>query len=227
MNRDLFFIIFIFGIFSEAVLAEYKSSAPWVGQDFKGRFCEGESMHYGPFDYTNLEHRRTKLPIVEQYHFTSETESLVPERKGTAMGQVDIGGVEYTLTAFPNHHKALITMVRYGNLFAKELKSGQMKGIHPASECYFQRAINFSREDVISYLLYARYLSDFDMNDKAKILYEKALNLEPDNAVLHYNFGLFLLKRGEYKEARKHADIARKFGHPGVKLSSKLDSLKE
>lgn len=37
--------------------------------------------------------------------------------------------------------------------------------------------------------------------DKAELLFSKAISLSPMNAILHYNFGNFLLLRNRFEEA--------------------------
>ena len=63
-----------------------------------------ETGGYGPYDYTNPIHFREKLPIVEGAHFDAGVESLRGHLKKNA-GTLD-GDLDYTLRAFPNHHRA-------------------------------------------------------------------------------------------------------------------------
>ena len=90
---------------------------------------------YGPYDYRT---DRDKLPIVEGAHFTPEVEALVRGRTGLVGGDID-----YTLRAFPNHHRALVSMMKLG----ERMKAPQVPGAHYSVECYFDRALRFKPND--------------------------------------------------------------------------------
>jgi hypothetical protein len=53
----------------------------WPGETMEGRDCtEFAYEHgYGPYDYTNSQARRNKLPVVEKYHFTEKCDLFVVE----------------------------------------------------------------------------------------------------------------------------------------------------
>jgi hypothetical protein len=65
---------------------------------------------------------KDKLRIVEQYHLTPEVLKLVPATTGATGGELD-----YILRAFPNHHVALMDMVKLGE---------KQKTAKPAGEKY-------------------------------------------------------------------------------------------
>ena len=89
---------------------------------------------YGPFDYTNPTHFRERLPIVETYHFTLKVETLEAGETGTEPG----GDLDYTLRAFPNHHRALYAMGRYQLMHPDMVIAQEARW---TADCYFQGAM--------------------------------------------------------------------------------------
>jgi hypothetical protein len=77
--------------------------------------CGPLANGYGPFDY-RTDRTGTTLSIVEDNHFTPAVEQLISGITGSLGAELD-----YTLRAFPNHHRALLSLVRLG----KRLKSPQ------------------------------------------------------------------------------------------------------
>lgn len=70
-------------------------------QDVAG--CGSLQNAFGPFDYRDPAARAESLQVVERYHFTADVEML---RRGKASANV-LDDLNYTLRAFPNHHRAL------------------------------------------------------------------------------------------------------------------------
>lgn len=174
---------------------------------------------YGPYDYTNGMHRREYLPIVELRHFTAKVENLVAGESGALLPDLD-----YTLRAFPNHHRALYAMIRY------QLKDPVQIGskIYTA-RCYLERAVAFKPDDPIPRLLYGIYLQGKDDLEGARDQYEIALRIDPDSAEVNYNAGLLYLKLGENEKALKAAHTAYANGHqlPGLRNQLKRRGLWE
>ena len=84
---------------------------------------------FGPYDYTKAEDR-DNLPVVEKHHFGPEVQKLKP-------GQDTGGDLDYTLRAFPNHHRALERMIE----FSLQSKALTPPGAHYSIPCYFDRAL--------------------------------------------------------------------------------------
>jgi len=86
--------------------------APWVGLDLNGINCTGRGQGYGPFDYrTATEFQRH---IVEVRHFTPDMELLKGGKAGGISPILEIpSNLDYTLSALPNHHRALLTAIRF------------------------------------------------------------------------------------------------------------------
>jgi len=178
--------------------------------------CGSLDNAYGPFDYTNPEDFATKLPVVEAHHFDAGVESLKGHaRKGFNMLA---GDIDYTLRAFPNHHRALYTMLR----FYTELPPEKRRPMHYGPECWFERAIRFSPRDATVYGLYGVYLERVGQSEKAVESFERGLSIQPNSAELNYNLGLLLLKLGQTEKALHYATIAYRSGFPLPGLKRKL-----
>lgn len=186
----------------------------WVGQDFKGAPCEGEDTGYGPYDYTNPRHRKQNLKIVEIHHFTREVEAL---ERGKSSHLVE--DLDYTLRAFPNHHRALYSVIRYGR--KQRRRHGELWS---PPECYLQRAIAYRPKDAKARLLYGIYLHKHEKMDDAREQYGLAIKLSPNSAEAHYNLGLLLADMALYEEARAEAIKAYALGYPLPGLKQRLES---
>ena len=141
--------------------------------------CGSLTNGYGPYDYRT---DKPKLGIVEQYHFTPAVEALIRGSTNVLPG----ADLDYTLRAIPNHHRALMSMMRYG----EKMKSPHPQGTHYSVECYFDRAVQFRPDDTIVRMLYATFLSKNARTPEAIRQLESATVLAADNAFSHYNIGL-------------------------------------
>lgn len=166
----------------------------------------------GPYDYNDPNLRKKRLPIVETYHFTPEVENLI-------RGETDIHilhDIDYTLRAFPNHHRALYTLARY------RLSKSWRKGKYLSAECYFDRAIRFRPDDPLVYVVYGIYLAKLGRKSKALTEYKKALQLAPESSEIHYNLGLLYVDLKKHELAVSHAIKAYELGYPLQGLKKKL-----
>lgn len=196
------------------------AARPAAAQQGQATNCGSLQNAYGPYDYSNASDRANKLPIVEQFHFDAGIEQL----KGhltKAGGVPQLGSdIDYTLRAFPNHHRALWAMVRY-NLEKSELTQTPMRY---TVDCYFDRAMRFKPEDPVVHMIYGMYLQKVHRNDESAARYEEALDMSPDSAEAHYNYGLLLVEMGKFDEALVHAKRAYELGHPLPGLRNKLEA---
>src|SRR4051794_15941123 len=94
---------------------------------------------------------RDKVAMSERFHFTPEVENLVRGQSSTRIG----ADIDFMLVNYPNHHRALLAMMRLGE---KE-KSPQPNGATYSVECYFDRALRFRPDDHVARMLYATYLA--------------------------------------------------------------------
>lgn len=182
--------------------------APWVGDTLDGRACTGDSAgNFGPFDYLT---DKAQLPVVENRHFTPQVEQL----KGGETTKHAMGDVSYTLTKFPNHHRALYSAVRFS---LGEMGGGSRRN-YPA-ECFLQRANYFNPKDPVPYMLYGLYLHQLGQLELSMEKYQAAEKLAPDDANLLYNMGLVNFDSGNYEQSQEYAIKAYRHGMelPGLR----------
>lgn len=206
-----------------ALLMAEKKPAPWVGNDLNGLICRGKAQGYGPYNYLNAKHRKNHLEIVETHHFSRDTANLIRPMISSFADDFD-----YTLRAWPNHHRALRSLIRYQielvkNIRKKDAKLGK-KLLSPA-ECYLQRAINFSPKDITVYSYYGYFLRKIGEFEKAIKPYEQALKISPNNPKLEYGYSFLLIDLKRYEEATQHAKNAYRKGSPPIGLKNRLKKL--
>jgi Tetratricopeptide repeat len=181
-----------------------------------GQDCGPLENAYGPFDYVNTAHRREKLPVVERHHFNSDVEFLVKGQTGPLAHDLD-----YTLRAFPNHHRALRSMAM---LHVREPSTKARFSI----ECYFDRAKRMNPKDVDVRLIEAWYLHQSGKLDDALAHYKEAEKLRPgSNAARDYNIGLLYFDLKDYEQARAYAKKAYARKYPLDELRTKLRSVNQ
>lgn len=202
MKIKLIFVILIFSILSSTGVSARNKN-----------YCGELQVGFGPFDYLNRFNLKDELRIVEIAHFTSDVENLVKGSRGTIAG--DLG---YTLHAWPNHHRALISLVKYS---IRE-KSTRISGLKWPVECYFDRAIRMNAKDAQVRSIYSAFLSHQGRNKEALEQLEVAASLEPDNATILYNLGLLYFKQKNYEKASHYAEQAYAFDFPLPGLRNKL-----
>lgn len=164
---------------------------------------------YGPFDYADPQHR-PYLPIVEGRHFTRRIETL---KSGNAMSDID-----YTLRAFPNHHRALYAMAQY------YLRNASGRDGYYTPGCYFDRAMRFRPNDPVVRMIYGIYLQRRGDLKDALERYNEAFAKISDSVELNYNMGLLYIKLGNNEKALFHA---RKVYDKGYPLDGLKDMLKK
>lgn len=174
--------------------------------------CGELANHYGPYDYTNPEHFRTKLGIVQGAHFTPDVEALIRGVTGDIENDID-----YTLRTFPNHHRALYSVAKL------QLRSGYRRiGHYLTADCYFDRAMRFKPDDGIVRMIYGIYLHKKGRYEDALQRYKEALDLAPEEVELHYNIGLVYADLKRFKDAVPHAQKAYEAGYPLPGLRQRL-----
>ncbi|WP_292966536.1 tetratricopeptide repeat protein [Nitrosomonas sp.] len=169
---------------------------------------------YGPYDYLERFNLKDNLDIVEIAHFTPDVENLISGNTSTTPA----GDLSYTLNAWPNHHRALATLVKYS---IRE-KSTRIQGLKYPVECYFDRAIRMNAKDAQVRSIYSAFLSHHNRNKEALEQLQVAVNLEPDNATFLYNLGLLYFKQKNYEKASHYAGQAYALGYPLPGLRNKL-----
>lgn len=168
---------------------------------------------FGPYDYRK---DRDKLNIVESFHFTAPVEALISGISGPLAGHLD-----YTLRAFPNHHRALIAMMRLG----ARLKVEKVDKAKHSVECYFERATRFAPDDAIARMIYAQFLGSKARIEQADRQLEYAGKTDLENGLTQYNVGLVYLEIKQYDKALAQAHIAMRMGVPRMELKTGLAAL--
>lgn len=195
--------------------------APYVGTSFKGIPCRGTKGSagsgggYGPYDYTQRSSLAHNLKLVEDFHFTPSVENLISGKSGSIPADID-----YTIDAWPNHHRALNAITRY----ALRSDSKKKPPLIPV-ECYFQRAINYNPDDSISALLYGIFLHRNGHHQQALHYYNRAKQLSPADMQIQYNLGLLLIDMKDYGGAKEIAHQIYQHGYPLVGLKNRLSRL--
>lgn len=178
---------------------------------------------YGPYDYradrdkdvASVTHERKRW-LVEHVHFTARVETLIGGESGPLGAELD-----YTLRAFPNHHRALISVMRFG----ERTNSPQPPTLPRQVECYFERALRFAPDDTVARLLYVTFLNNRKRKSEALEQIERTRHYAGDKAFTHYNIALILLDLGEPDQALVHAHRARALGLERTELKDKLVAL--
>jgi len=177
-----------------------------------GDFACGQlTSSYGPFDYRS---EKDKLGIVEKVHLTPDVLNLVRGATG------EIGGdLNYTLHTFPNHHLALMAMVRLGEKQKKSIPRGARYSV----ECYLYRAAKFRQDDSVVKIIYASYLVKNGRFNEAKKYLDEVEELGEENSNVYYNMGLIFLDIKDYDKALLYAHRAYKLGFPLPGLRNRLE----
>lgn len=169
---------------------------------------------FGPFDYRS--ERGNNLRIVESAHFPPHVEFLIRGHSTNLLG----GDLDYTLRAFPNHHRALMSTMRLG---LRE-KAPQLPGMRYPVECYFVRAVRFRPDDTTARMLYAMYLHRHGRLESARQELGQVAAQAGDNGFTHYNLGLLYLEIGDAERALQQAHKALALGFPRTELRDRLSA---
>lgn len=190
-----------FANFAQAQSAESACGNPFVN-------------HFGPWDYRTAS--KKNIDAVEDYHFGPGIESMT--RPKTTMKHEMAKDVSYVLHVFPNHHRALMTMVKLGEKY----KSDPPPGVTLSIDCYFDRAIRFRPDDTVVRSIYARFLNKNKRKDEAMRQLEMALTYVKDNPASHHTIGAVYLELGEFDRALTQAHTARAMGLQWPELENAL-----
>jgi hypothetical protein len=196
-------------------IATPSNPAPWAGNHLSGQKCKNPRMAPGggPFDFREPRWAG-KLNLVEVAHFSEDVENLRRGKTGSLMADLD-----FVLRAFPNHHRALTSVVNY-HLKVRRWNNS-MDG-QPA-ECYLQRAMAFRPDDPVLYRMYGYYMHESNRPNLALNANLVALKYWPDDVMLHYNTGLLLFKAKRYEDAEA---LARPLYNSGLDLPGLKNKLR-
>lgn len=197
-----------FGLASLGAIAALITAPSAFAQDESA--CGSLANTFGPYDYRTQ--RGENLQLVESAHFTTQVEMLIRGRSG---GVSPAGDIDYTLRAYPNHHRALLSVIRYG----EKVKSLHPRDLRYSVECYLDRATRFKPDDPIVRMIFATFLNTNKRVPEAMNHLEQATVLAKDNPFTHYNIGLIYLEMKAYDKAlaQAHTAYGMGFTHPDLK----------
>lgn len=185
--------------------------------------CPAIRHGYGPYDYRTASPQQRHL--VEGAHFFPNVEYLREKTRHPAHKYIVIPGkeIDYTLRAFPNHPRALLSLSRLE--FLKN--TDRPPGIVVPVECYFLAAVKFRPDDAIVRVVYGVHLTKKGRLDEAVTHFDKAKELGGESASLYYNLGLAYFELKRYPEALEAALQAYALGAQFPGLKTKLQSVGE
>ncbi len=166
----------------------------------------------GPYDYRN---ERQALHVVERRHFTPKVERLQGGESTTHPGP----DISYTLSKFPNHHRALLALSR----LSIKLQVATVPEMQHSVDCYFERALRFRSDDNVARLAYAMHLARTGRKAETRGLLETAAATAADNPITHVNIGLLALEVGDTDRALRHAHKVQELGLEKNNLRSALE----
>jgi len=220
-------VVGAYAAFASSAAAAVKEDCGYPN-DSPGRF--------GPYDYNERANLPKEIEVVERAHFTpymeevalygfsSRAASSVEEQRGGR--ELIAGNLDYTLYAFPNHHKALYAMAAWQLRLRQEsmtnyeqLKRGWQ---FRSAECYFERALMYRPNDGVVHLVYGVVLHKTGDLTEAATHYTRAIELMPTSAEAHYNLGLVYFDVRDYQKAAQQAATAYELGYPLPGLRNKL-----
>lgn len=172
--------------------------------------CGSLENNYGPYDYRGREGSKR---IVEVNHFDSGVETLTKRMTGPFGGDI-----AYTLRAFPNHYRALVTLER----LAEKEKADPPDGAHYSVECFYDRALRFVPDDHLVRLLYANYLVKRSRRDDALKQIEYVARTESDNPLAQLNVARLYLDMKEYDLALATVHHLMSLGYDRPDLRDRL-----
>ncbi len=174
--------------------------------------CGDLANSFGPHDYRT--ERGQPLYLVESAHFTPQVEALIRGATARRPGS----DIDYTLRAFPNHHRALLAMVK----LAEAAKTPVPPEMRYSVDCWFDRAIRFRADDYTVRMIYAGYLGRQGRADAAKQHLELVAERAGDNGFTHYNVGLVYFELRDHERALRQAHRAMALGFTRPDLRERL-----
>lgn len=160
----------------------------------------------GPLKPSPWDYRTAKqfYALVENAHFTPQVEGLIRGQTG----HLPAPDIEYTLSKFPNHLRALLAATR---LSERDQLNARNRLPRPV-ECYYEMALRFAPDDAVVRLLYARFLVARARKPEAIIQVEEALRQSDGNPLTERNAGLVYIEMKEFQRARELAySLQRKY----------------
>ena len=194
-----------------AALLSLAHAPPALAQtDGAARCGDPFKSWFGPWDYRSA--KKEDLRIVESAHFTPRIEQL--QRGERVLGD----DISYTLSVFPNHHRALMAITR----LSEREKTDKPEKSYNTVDCWYDRAVRYRPDDTVVRVLYAQFLGKQRRPDDANRQLDAALPFAGDNPFSHYNIGLMYYELGNHEKALVQAHKAMELGLTKPDLSNVL-----
>ncbi len=194
---------------SGALSAHAQLARPQTAEEFEcGTMVVAKRV--APMDYRT---DRKLLAVVEGGHFQQNVEDLIHPMFNSFGADLD-----YTLHAYPNHHRALLTLIRLG----ERERTDQPKDSRYTIDCYLRRAIRWRSDDLIARMIYAQYLIKKDRLQDARAQLTYVGTQAGDNPFTHFNMGLIYFDMKAYDQALEQAHLAASLGMEKETLKNKL-----
>lgn len=171
------------------------------------------SVSEGPYDYRV---DRGRIAFIESNHFQPQVQALTGGVSGPIGAELD-----FVLRFVPNHHKALLLLITYG----ERLKWAQPPGLRYPYECWYERAIRWRADDAVVRMIYAMYLNKRSRTNDALAQLNSATVIAGDSGFTHYNVGLIYLEMKEYDLALAQAHKAQSLGFDRTTLRDQLKAV--
>jgi tetratricopeptide (TPR) repeat protein len=181
------------------------------------------NLHCGPVRYVDtgtVDYRlkdsdvKVKKAVWDLDHFHTSIAAAEMQSTKPYAGKV-VDNLDFALRHSPNHHEALSLLIRW------DLAGRPLLGF-PGARCSLDWARQFAPDDATIYLYGGNYFWKAKDPARARAWYERAVELAPESAEAHYNYGLFLVEQGDFAAARNHARAAYAAGFPLPGLKDKL-----
>lgn len=169
-----------------------------------------------PWDYRT---RKDKYDLVERRHFTPKVENLIHGESTDSIA----GDIGYTLDKFPNHLRALASLIRY----SERTKRTTFPHTPYSVECYLKRAVYFKEDDLLVRLLYTSYLVKHGKNTEASTHLDYIEATENKSPLINYNLGLLYFDLKNFEKSYAYAEQAYADGITLPGLKNKLISAKQ
>jgi tetratricopeptide (TPR) repeat protein len=191
----------------------------WLPTQVYSQTYAGE-LNCGPLNGVQGDNRyinEKQRSLVESAHFPIHVENLIRGHSGHLAGDIS-----YTLNAFPNHYRALISAVRY----AERTKTDTPPQMWYPVECWFDRAIRFKADDHIVRMLYAEFLIKRSRPEEAIRQLDAALHFaDPQSPITPYNVGFLYFEMKRYDKAFQYSKQAQDMGFPSHELMRRLEAV--
>ncbi|MDF2177299.1 hypothetical protein P2G88_03455 [Aliiglaciecola sp. CAU 1673] len=171
----------------------------------------------GPFDYSSQADRDKILGTVERRHFTAKVANLISGETGSEI----MPDLAYTLGKFPNHYRALQSLIRYEEKLGGKLPQLPNKKFTQSVDCYFKRAFQFRPQDFRLYQLYGIYFYQKKDFQQAINNFKRAESLVSSSEIF-YNLGLAYFELNDLESAKLYAQKAYAADFPLDGLKNKL-----